>query len=161
MSSPLSRLTMFLVCASAVLPLMAQDAVTSGIIESPTPLFNGKDLSNWKGRPDLWSIEDGAIVGRTNEDAPLDGNTFLVWTGATPANFELVVEFKIEGGNSGIQYRSRVIDEDKYVVSGYQADIDHANKFAGILYEEKARGILTLRGEKVEIQSDGKKKKES
>ncbi len=74
-----------------------------------------------------------------------------------PDNFELTAQFKIEGGNSGIQYRSKVIDEDKFVVSGYQADIDFTNKFAGILYEEKGRGILAKRGEKVTIDEAGEK----
>ncbi len=130
-------------------------------ITSPVVMFNGKDLSNWEGRSDLWSVEDGAIVARTTDEAPIDGNTFLIWKGGRPADFELVAEFKIESGNSGIQYRSRVVDEDKFVVSGYQADIDFGNKFAGILYEEKARGILALRGTKVEIRPDGEKQVEA
>jgi hypothetical protein len=29
------------------------------------PLFNGKDLTGWDGNPELWSVEDGAIVGTT------------------------------------------------------------------------------------------------
>lgn len=120
-------------------------------------LFNGKDLSGWEGRDDLWSVEDGAIVGRTSEEDPIAANTFLVWQGDVPKNFELVAEFKIESGNSGIQYRSKVIDEDEFVVSGYQADIDFGNRYAGILYEEKGRGILAERGESVTIQADGTK----
>ncbi|MBL6764331.1 MAG: DUF1080 domain-containing protein, partial [Verrucomicrobiae bacterium] len=26
-------------------------------------IFNGKDLSGWKGDLELWSVEDGAITG--------------------------------------------------------------------------------------------------
>ena len=120
-------------------------------------LFNGKDLSGWEGRDDLWSVEEGAIVGRTNADKPLKANTFLVWKDGQPGDFELALQFKIEGGNSGIQYRSKVLDEEKFIVGGYQADIDFTNKFAGILYEEKGRGILAGRGQKVTIGDDGKK----
>jgi hypothetical protein len=120
-------------------------------------LYDGGDLSDWAGRSDLWSAEDGQIVGRTTKENPIDGNTFLVWQGGQPDNFELTAQFKIEGGNSGIQYRSRVIDEEKFVVSGYQADIDFANNFAGILYEEKGRGILARRGQKVTIDEQGEK----
>lgn len=120
-------------------------------------LYDGGDLSGWAGRLDLWSAENGEIVGRTTDEKPIDGNTFLVWRGNAPENFELTAQFKIEGGNSGIQYRSKVIDEDKFVVSGYQADIDFTNKFAGILYEEKGRGILAKRGEKVTIDEAGEK----
>ena len=36
-----------------------------------TVLFNGKDLTGWQGRADLWSVEDGAIVGRTTAEKPL------------------------------------------------------------------------------------------
>jgi len=124
-----------------------------------TVLFNGKDLSGWEGRDDLWSVEDGMIVGRTTADKPLKANTFLIWKDGQPADFELALQFKIEGGNSGIQYRSKVIDQQKFIVGGYQADIDFSNKFAGILYEEKGRGILANRGEKVTIAEDGTKSK--
>lgn len=124
-----------------------------------TVLYGGGDLSGWEGRDDLWSAENGEIVGRTTDENPIDGNTFLIWQGDLPGNFELTAQYKIEGGNSGIQYRSKVIDEEKFVVSGYQADIDFTNKFAGILYEEKGRGILAQRGETVTIDADGEKTK--
>ena len=122
-------------------------------------LFNGKDLTGWEGRKDLWSVEDGMIVGRTVKDKPLKKNTFLVWKAGEVENFELSLEYKIEGGNSGIQYRSEVKDQKEFVVGGYQADIDSTNKFAGILYEEKGRGILCQRGDKTTIDASGKKSK--
>lgn len=124
-----------------------------------TVLYGGGDLTGWVGREDLWSAEDGEIVGRTTAENPIDGNTFLIWTGDQPDNFELTAQFKIESGNSGIQYRSKVVDEEKHVVGGYQADIDFTNKFAGILYEEKGRGILAQRGESVTIAADGEKER--
>lgn len=120
-------------------------------------LFNGTDLTGWDGRSELWSVEDGAIVGRTSDEDPIDANTFLIWEGGQPGNFELVAEFKIEGGNSGIQYRSKVTNPAKHVVGGYQADFDFANTYAGILYEEGGRGILALRGTTVTIKADGEK----
>ncbi|MFK8111883.1 MAG: DUF1080 domain-containing protein [Rubripirellula sp.] len=132
-----------------------EPAATSDV----TVLYGGGDLTGWMGRDDLWSAEDGQIVGRTSDEKPIDGNTFLVYQGAVPPNFELTAQFKIESGNSGIQYRSKVIDEKKFVVSGYQADIDFTNKFAGILYEEKGRGILAQRGETVTIDGEGETSK--
>src|SRR5438876_1050517 len=124
-------------------------------------LFNGNDLTGWKGNTDFWSVEDGAITGKTTPDRLLKGyNTFLIWTGGQPADFELRLKYKITGGNSGVQYRSKVLDEDKFIVGGYQADIDAGNKFTGINYEEKGRGILVQRGEKVTIDEDGKKSTE-
>lgn len=120
-------------------------------------LYGGGDLTGWVGRSDLWSAENGEIVGRTTDEKPIDGNTFLIWEGELPGNFELTAQFKIESGNSGIQYRSKVTDKEKFVVGGYQADIDFSNQYAGILYEERGRGILAKRGEKVTIDASGKK----
>jgi hypothetical protein len=125
--------------------------------EEQVSLFNGKDLSGWKGDLDYWRVEDGAITGQTTRDKPLKYNTFLVWKGGEPTDFELRLKFKIEGGNSGAQYRSKLIDADKFIVSGYQADIDARHQFTGMNYEERGRGFLAQRGEKVEIGADGKK----
>lgn len=124
------------------------------------PIFNGKDLSGWKGNTELWSVEDGAITGRTTADKPLKFNTFLIWEEGPVENFELRLDYKMVGGNSGIQYRSRVVNEADYVVSGYQADIDATLKYAGINYEEKGRGILAQRGQRVTIAADGTKSAE-
>jgi hypothetical protein len=118
-------------------------------------LFNGQDLSGWEGNPQLWSVREGAITGATTADRPLKENTFLIWRAGTVENFELRLKYRLQGGNSGIQYRSR--DQGNWVVGGYQADIEAGTNFTGILYEERGRGILALRGEKVTIGPDGKK----
>jgi hypothetical protein len=120
-------------------------------------LFNGKDLAEWKGDMKRWSVEDGAITGRTTPETLLKYNTFLVWKGGEPADFELRLKYKIVGGNSGVQYRSKLIDPEKFIVSGYQADIDSKQQYTGMNYEERARAFLAQRGEKVEIADDGKK----
>ena len=128
-----------------------------------TTIFNGKDLSGWSGSPDLWSVKDGAITGETNPEHRAKSNTFLIWTNGIVADFELRCSFKVvpnsqEGfSNSGIQYRSRVVDPDYWVVGGYQADMEAGPTYTGILYEERGRGILAQRGEKVVIGPDGKK----
>ncbi len=118
-------------------------------------IFDGKSLKGWDGNPEYWRVEDGAIVGQTTPDNPLDGNTFIIYRAGDLANFELRLKFKIQGGNSGIQYRSREVN--KWVISGYQADFDSAGNWTGTLYEEKGRGILAKRGNKVEITATGKK----
>jgi type 1 glutamine amidotransferase len=41
-------------------------------------------------------------------------------------------------------------------MSGYQADFDASATYAGILYEERGRGILARRGKKVVIHEDGR-----
>jgi hypothetical protein len=120
-------------------------------------LFNGKDLTGWDGDAEVWSVQDGVITGHTTAEKPVKHNTFLIWKGGTVGDFELHAMFKITGGNSGIQYRSK--DLGDHVVSGYQADIvdGDPDKYSGILYEEKGRGILAERGQKIEIDESGKK----
>lgn len=121
-----------------------------------TSLFNGKDLTGWRGNPELWSVKDGAITGVTKPDTKLSHNTFLVYTNSEFSDFELRLSYKIIGGNSGIQYRSKVVQEGKFgpIVGGYQADIEAGKTYSGILYEERGRGILAKRGEKVVIKPD-------
>jgi Domain of Unknown Function (DUF1080) len=125
-------------------------------------IFNGKNLTGWDGSPDLWSVKDGAITGQTTAEHPAKENTFLIWTNGTVTDFELHCSYKIvpnnpDGfANSGIQYRSKIVKPSYWVVSGYQADMEAGPTYSGILYEEKARGILAKRGEKVVISPEGK-----
>jgi len=117
-------------------------------------LFNGDDLSGWKGNPDLWSVQDGAITGVTKADPKLTHNTFLVYTLGEVADFELRLSYRIVNGNSGIQYRSKQVDNGQFgpIVGGYQADFEAGKKYSGILYEERGRGILAERGQKTVIK---------
>ncbi|MCU0786172.1 MAG: DUF1080 domain-containing protein [Verrucomicrobia bacterium] len=119
-------------------------------------LFNGKDLTGWNGNPALWSVKDGAITGVTTADPKLMHNTFLVWTEGTTEDFELRLSYRMVGGNSGIQYRSKVAEQGAFgpIVVGYQADFEAGKTYSGILYEERGRGILALRGEKVVLKAD-------
>ncbi len=124
--------------------------------KDPRQLFNGKDLTGWDGDARVWTVQNGAIVGQT-KDVPLKHNTFLIWKDGKVGDFKLTVEFKLEGGNSGIQYRSKVVDPKEYIVAGYQADMDGENRYTGILYEELGRGILAQRGERLTINPGDKK----
>jgi hypothetical protein len=135
--------------------LLALLALASTAVAEDKNLFNGKDLTGWKGL-DFWSVEDGCITGRTTKEKPTKGNTFLVWQGGEVGDFEFTFKYKIVGGNSGVQYRSKVVDEKAFVVSGYQADFEAGKTYSGILYEEKGRGILAQRGQKTVIK-DGEK----
>src|SRR5215510_5580130 len=111
--------------------LLALAGTTHG--EDFVDLFNGKDLTGWQGDPDLWSVKDGAIVGQTSAENPLKKNSFLMWRGRKPGDFELRVTWKIAVGNAGVQYRSK--DEGEHVASGYQADIvgTDPDPYTGIL----------------------------
>ena len=105
-------------------------------------LFDGKTLNNWDGDPKFWSVKDGAITGITTKETPTKGNTFIIYTGKEKfTNFELLVDFKIMAGNSGIQYRSfkKPGNHDGWRIGGYQADFE-----AGDRYSEFATAKLSV-----------------
>ena len=103
--------------------------------ENAATLFNGKDLTGWTGDSELWSVEHGAIVGRTQG---LGHNEFLV-SDMAARDFRLTLEVKLvdNAGNSGIQFRSTPHNGE---VRGYQADIGAG--WWGKLYEELGRALL-------------------
>lgn len=145
--------------------LLALSLTLPGAFAAEKQLFNGKDLTGWNGAEGYWSVKDGAITGHTTTENMVKENTFLIWQDGEVGDFELTLKYRIvdvngksEGfGNSGIQYRSKLVKPEYSVVSGYQADFDTGKKYSGILYEEKGRGILALRGQKVVIKPAGKK----
>jgi uncharacterized protein (TIGR03067 family) len=127
-------------------------------------IFNGKDLAGWDGHPKLWFVKDGTITGQTTAENPAKRNTFLVWTNGTVGDFELRCSFKLTPNNSqgfansGVQFRSKVVDPSYWVVNGYQADMEAGPNYTGTLYEEGSpRGTMAGRGEKVVWTKDCKK----
>ena len=161
MQKPTSRFVTFalsLCCLQAAIVAHAAD-LEPGF----KSLFNGKDLTGWDGNSKLWSVRDGTIIGVTGSDADtkINHNTFLVWKGGDVADFELRLSYRIEKGNSGIQYRSKVTEAGKFgpIVGGYQADFEAGKTYSGILYEERGRGILAQRGQKTVIKDDAGKTK--
>jgi hypothetical protein len=134
-----------------------------------TSLFDGHTLTGWDGRPGVWSVQDGVIVGESSREKPA-GNTFLVYKPLQAHDFDLKLEIKVElGGGSGIQYRSstgippgRVAGkgepplDPRWVMIGPQADFwwptDEKHKqYTGQLYSQNtSRGIVAWRGQVVE-----------
>jgi hypothetical protein len=114
-----------------------------------TAIFDGKTLDGWDGDPVFWRTEDGAIVAESTPEKVVRSNTFLIWKGGTVRDFELKVEFRLSAdANSGIQYRSALLPEvSKWAMKGYQADMDGANTYTGMVYEERGRGFLAPRGQ--------------
>jgi hypothetical protein len=112
--------------------------------EGMEQLFNGTDLAGWDGDPRLWSARDGVIHGETTPEQVAKGNTFLVWQGGDVGDFELRLSFRCNAtNNSGVQYRSKRITDDKapnaWVVRGYQHEIRNEHKFPnvpGFIYDE-------------------------
>lgn len=142
------RVLFLCVCAALLAPVLR--AADAGF----KPIFNGRDLAGWDGDARYWSVRDGVLRGETTLEKMTLGNTFLVWRGGTVKDFQLRLKFRIRNGNSGVQYRAR--DLGKWVVGGYQAEIDNAPGKIGFLYEERGRKSLALVGQKVEIDAAGK-----
>ncbi len=120
-------------------------------------VFDGDSLDGWDGDPDHWRAEDGMIVGESTAENPLERNTFLIWRGGQPADFELVLDYRISSTNSGVQFRSSEMPEvGKWVLKGYQADFDVENRFTGQIYEERGRGFLAMRGQFTQVAAGEK-----
>jgi hypothetical protein len=155
--------TSFLGRSCAVLSLIALSSLSTARADDGKSIFNGKDLTGWTGQMEFWSVQDGAITGHTTADHMVKENTFLIWDGKV-SDFELTFKYKltdadgksVKFGNSGVQYRSKVVKPEYSVVAGYQADMETGKTYSGILYEEKGRGILAKRGEKVVIKEGEK-----
>jgi hypothetical protein len=112
------------------------------------PIFDGKTLAGWEGDPQYWRVEDGELIGEVTPTNLLKVNSFIVWHGGEPRDFELKVEYRISAkGNSGINYRSEMATNGPWAMKGYQADIDGRNQYTGQNYEEKGRTFLALRGQ--------------
>jgi hypothetical protein len=83
-------------------------------------LFDGKDLTGWHGHNDLWSVEDGAIVGRNTK--PVKVSTYLL-TKEKFSDFRLTAKAKLgekSEMHSGIAFWGRVAPEkgDPYTYAG-------------------------------------------
>ncbi len=125
------------------------------------PMFNGKNLDGWEGDPKYWRAENGEIIGEVTPETILKVNTFLIWKGGHPADFEIKVNYRISSkGNSGVNYRSVRVDSLPYALKGYQADIDGKDKYnlgyprySGQNYEERGRQFLALRGQRTVIEN--------
>ena len=112
------------------------------------PIFDGKTLKGWEGDPTLWRVENGTLVGEIVPGKPLKTNSFIIWQGGQPKDFELVLECRISAaGNSGINYRSEKLPDPPYALRGYQADIDGQNRYTGQNYEERGRTTLAYQGQ--------------
>lgn len=147
----MKQFTTFLLLSGLTLPALV-------VAQSPTPLFNGKDLSGWvrRGGVATYQIEGNEIVGTSTMGTP---NTFLC-TEKTYGDFVLEYEFKVDPKlNSGVQIRSECFDEPREVqwqgqtikipagrVHGYQVEIDpdvpRGRMWTGGIYDEARRNWL-------------------
>lgn len=122
------------------LSLFAQESSVKSI-----SLFDGKSLAGWKtvnpADQSLWSVTDSVITCGDGVNK-IKSNTYLQ-TEKEYGDFEFRCLFRLSGDhntgliNSGIQYRSKVVNGE---IIGYQADI--GNGYWGDIYDEHRRGKL-------------------
>jgi hypothetical protein len=169
---PRLSLVLFAGLALAVPCARTADTPSTKKVELPKPdadgfikIFNGTDLAGWEGLEEYWSVKDGVISG--SETKEKSKQTFLVFT-AIPvlSDFELHLKYKFAtpDGNSGIQFRSKVLDPKGFRVGGYQADFDGKGGYDGSIYDEAGvaggRNTMSNRGEKTVWDADNKRKNE-
>ena len=126
-----------------------------------THLFNSKNLDGWQGDPRYWRADSNEIIGEVTPKTLLKVNTFLIWKGKAPRNFELTVNYRISAkGNSGVNYRSTRVDSLPFALKGYQADIDGKDKYGlgyprhtGQNYEERGRQFIATRGQRTVLEA--------
>jgi len=120
-------------------------------------IFDGKSLEGWEGDPKYWHAGDGMMTGEITPETIIKSNTFIIWRGGAPEDFELKVDYRItSGGNSGVNYRSVVVPDavtpsNRFAMRGYQCDIDGQNRYTGNNYEEKGRLFLAVRGQMTHV----------
>jgi hypothetical protein len=150
----LLRATLFF-AAAGLLTAQVKPLEESGF----SPIFDGTSLKGWDCDSAFWRVENGAITGETTKTHQPPQNIFCIWKGGSPGDFELKLQYRLTGanGNSGVQYRSVELPSvAKWVMKGYQADIDGQQNYTGQVYEERGRGFLALRGQISYIPADGK-----
>ena len=120
-------------------------------------IFDGRTLAGWEGNPAYWRVENGALVGEITPATVIKSNTFIIWRGGRPADFELKLDYRITPeGNSGINYRSAVVPDavtpaHAFAMRGYQFDLDGRKRYPGNNYEEKGRLFLAVRGQMTHV----------
>jgi len=117
--------------------------LVAGADEGWVTLFDGKSTAGWvqRGGKAVYTVEDGALVGRTVLDTP---NSFLC---PPREHADFVLEFEVWVDpklNSGVQVRSESKpDYRNGVVHGYQIEIDPSERgWSGGVYDEQRRGWL-------------------
>jgi len=132
-------------------------------------IFDGKTLSGWDADATIWRVEDGLLIGETQQGHPR-GNNYIVYRGDKTRDFDLKLQMKIEhGGGGGIQYRSvtgvpwtraepagQPPYDLRFMLTGPQADFwfpvnAQAASHTGQWYSENTmQGILAYRGQVTE-----------
>ncbi len=161
----------FAVCfvANLVPALRADDNTLNAreIADGWKLLFNGKDLSGWKGSPELWSVENGAIsltssitpdkTKSARDDLP------LIWQGNV-SDFELSYKAKAKASEPTkrfqcvFQVRADLAASGANTTSRYEQDIStglHTGSLAYNAWAQKFRAVENGDPKKLTMQTVG------
>lgn len=136
------RLTVgvLLVCA---LPIAAQVPVPPAQGRA-TPLFDGKTLAGWEGKPGMWRVADGALTGGSGTEN-VNENEFLATTREF-SNFIVRFQIKLTGSggfiNSGFQIRSQRVPNSSEM-AGYQCDFGDPDWWGAVYDESRRNKVLS------------------
>ena len=111
--------------------------------DSSVPIFNGKDLQGWMGKPNGWYVDESGALARR----PKSG---YLWTKEMYDDFELTVDFKVsEKCNSGIFFRT---DPENPVQGGFEIQLfdsygrtELTDKDSGAFYNARAPRINAMK----------------
>jgi len=133
------RTTVTMLACAALLVLGGHHSGLGDEAPAKDGFFNGKNLDGFEGLTEYWTVKDGAIIGSSPKNIPF--NTFLC-SKKKFGDFEMSFQVRLKEakGNSGVQIRSEVIDMQKFVVKGPQADI--GAEYWGSLYGEQFGGMM-------------------
>ena len=101
------------------------------------PLMDGKTLAGWhKVGAGQWTVEDGAFVGRANNEK-LYG---LLFSDKTFKDFSVRFQFKCLSGDSGFYIRTIFKEPDQ--AHGLQVQVGRLKSGVGGIYESYGRGWI-------------------
>ena len=140
------------VAAVVATVLVSVSRAESGGVVRAESLFNGRDMTGWVGEAGFWRAENGSLVGERRVEGSPSTYIYYDGPGASMKDFTLTLEMRMNASNTGVQYRSRLVDN--YALAGYQFDFDFANQHTGGLYEQNGRGITARRGQRVILEQD-------
>ena len=142
---------LILLIALSTLTLTAAEKNSPNI--STEKIFNGKDLNNWSGYRDVWTVDDGTILADTSKQEDMQTN-WLIWNDDLPDSYEVSYQYKFltEVVNAGVQYNAVIGNPKTFKVKGFQADLADSGRLPGALYVHGGLGVLGLRGSQIEIK---------
>jgi len=117
-------------------------------------IFNGTDMANWDGDPEIWTVRDGVLRAEVGAGKAPDYNTYCFWRGGTLRNFILKLRYRIRAGATAVAYRGDHYGSRR--IKGYLAELSADPGGSGLLTHEAGRGPLAGLGDFAVVGPDGK-----